>query len=238
MSTSQTAPVMEPTVGLARPPGCLVTFEGIEGTGKTTQIGRLSSRLTRAGWPTTVTREPGGTAVGERIRAVLLSPESIGMSPLAELMLYVADRAQHLGQVVLPALERGETVLCDRYVDATLAYQGYGRGLDLETIRELHRREPLDLRPRRTVLLDLDDPHTGLDRARRRNARSGLDCTEGRFEAERLAFHERVRDGYRRLAAEEPQRFRIVDAAGASDEVERGVLEALQDLFPDLGEPA
>lgn len=235
MSSSQTAPVMEPTAELVGPPGRFVTFEGIEGTGKTTQIDRLHRRLTDAGWSVTVTREPGGTALGREIRAVLLDPGNLWISPLAELLLYVADRAQHLEEIVLPALERGETVVCDRYVDATLAYQGYGRGLDLDTIRRLHGREPLDLKPSRTVLLDVD-PALGLERARDRNARSGLDRTEGRFEAETLAFHRRVREGYAALAEAEPLRFRVVDAAGGVDEVERGVLEALDDLFPDIGE--
>jgi len=213
--------------------GIWITFEGIEGTGKSTQIARLSDRMRRSGLSVVATREPGGTALGRSLRSLLLRPTDSPMDPLTELLLYAADRAQHLREVVLPALERGDTVLCDRYLDATLAYQGFGRGLGVDLVLDLHRQEPLDMRPRRTVLLDLD-PTLAVGRARRRNVGAGLDETEGRFEKERLEFHRRVRQGYLELASAEPDRFRVVDAAGTPDEVERRIAGALADLLdPD-----
>jgi dTMP kinase len=216
--------------------GTWITFEGVEGVGKSTQIERLAQRLRALGRPLTLTREPGGTPLGRGLRELLLRPTDTPMDPLAELLLYAADRAQHLREVVIPALERGELVLCDRYLDATLAYQGFGRGLGVDLVHELHQREPLDMRPRRTVLLDLD-PARSVERARRRNVGAGLDETEGRFEKERLEFHRRVRQGYLELASAEPDRFRVIDAAGTTDEVERRITIALADLL-GLDRPA
>jgi dTMP kinase len=167
------------------------------------------------------------------LRALLLEDGNDAIDPWSELMLYVADRAQHLFEIVEPALASGRSVLCDRYADATLAYQGYGRGLSLERIRSLHAHAPLDRRPDRTVLLDLD-PRVGVDRARRRNADLGLEHAEGRFERERLEFHRRVRDGYLALAESEPFRFRIVAAEEGPSEVEARVANLLSDLFPAL----
>jgi dTMP kinase len=213
--------------------GCFVTFEGIEGSGKTTQIARLAGRLDVGGDPAVVTREPGGSHLGQRLRALLLGGEIASIEPIAELCLYVADRVQHLTEVVEPALASGTHVLCDRYFDATLAYQGFARGLDLDYIRRLHQKPPLDRRPQRTILLDLD-PELGLDRARRRNDDLGLKDTEGRFEKETVAFHRRVREGYLSLAEAEPFRFRIVAAEGTEDEIEARVADLLSDLFPSL----
>lgn len=213
--------------------GCFVTFEGIEGSGKTTQIARLAERLDEAGEPAVVTREPGGSPLGRRLRSLLLGAEIARIDPMAELLLYVADRVQHLRELVEPALASGSHVLCDRFLDATLAYQGYARGLDLELIRLLHQKPPLDRRPHRTILLDLD-PELGLSRARRRNGELGIDSEEGRFEREALAFHRRVREGYLALADAEPFRFRIVAAEGTSDEIAARVADLLSDLFPAL----
>jgi dTMP kinase len=214
-----------------RAAGRFVTFEGIEGSGKTTQVTRLAERLRRLGQRVATTREPGGTDVGRQLRAVLLRPAEHPMASRTELLLYAADRAQHLHEVVLPALERGEVVICDRYLDATLAYQGHGRGIAAEEILELHRRAPLDLRPRRTVLIDLETS-IGLSRARDRD-HGETARLEGRFEAEEVAFHERVRRGYLELARLEPARFRIVDGAAEANGVEREVWSALADVFPD-----
>jgi dTMP kinase len=209
--------------------GRFVTFEGIEGTGKSTQLVRLARRWTELGADVVATREPGGTELGRRLRGLLLRPAERPPCPEAELLAYVADRAQHLVEVIEPALARGAIVLCDRYADATLAYQGYGRGMDLRWIRELHRRPPLDRVPDRTVLLDLD-PETALERARRRDFERA--SGEGRFEQESLDFHRRVREGYLDLAAAAPQRIRLVDAAGDEDAVARRVVLALDDLLP------
>jgi dTMP kinase len=213
--------------------GCFVTFEGIEGSGKTSQIARLAVRLDQAGESAIVTREPGGSPLGRRLRSLLLGGETARIDPMAELLLYVADRAQHLSELVEPQLASGTHVMCDRFLDATLAYQGFARGLDLEFIRLLHQKPPLDRRPHRTILLDLD-PEIGLDRARRRNGELGLETTEGRFEREALAFHRRVREGYLALADAEPFRFRIVAAEGTQDDIEARIADLLSDLFPAL----
>jgi dTMP kinase len=211
-----------------------ITFEGTEGVGKTTQIERLAARLEHAGRIVRLTREPGGTALGRRLRAVLLEPTDRPMAPVTELLLYTADRAQHLTEVILPSLFRGEVVLCDRFLDATLAYQGHARGLGFETVLDLHRQPPLDSRPDRTVLLDMP-AQRALGRALDRNADSGQQASEGRFEAERLEFHERVRAGYLALARDEPERIRVVRADGEADEVEALIVSELSDLFPEIG---
>lgn len=212
-----------------------ITLEGIEGSGKSTQLHRLSERLRRIGLSVAVTREPGGTNLGARIRSLLLRADGPSITPLTELLLYTADRAQHLSEVILPALAGGEVVLCDRYLDATLAYQGYGRELGVSPVLELHRQPPLDRRPDRTLLFDLDVA-VGLERARERNRVAGLDVTEGRFEDETVEFHERVRRGYLELAGADTQRFRVIDAAAKPDKVERKVVDALRDWWSDLDE--
>ncbi len=217
----------------AKARGLFVTFEGTEGTGKSTQLQRIATRLARAGVDAVVTREPGGTEYGRRLRALLLKEDAAPLSATAELLLYAADRAQHLEEVVLPALARGTLVLCDRYLDATVAYQGFGRRLGAERVLDLHRQPPLSLRPDRTVLLDMD-PAEALARARRRNRANPRQRAEGRMEAERIAFHKRVRSGYRSLAQLEPDRFRVVRAGGAPLAVESRVREALRDLLPAL----
>jgi dTMP kinase len=213
--------------------GWFVTFEGIEGSGKTTQINRLAEKLHAGDEPVLVTREPGGSPLGRRLRTLLLGEDASGISPMAELLLYVADRAQHVHEVIAPALAAGTHVLCDRYTDATIAYQGFARGIDPAYIRALHARPPLDRRADRTILLDVD-PEVGLDRARRRNDDLGLELTEGRFEREALAFHGRVREGYLALAEDDPFRFRIVAAEGGPAEIEARIADLLSDLFPCL----
>ena len=201
-----------------------ITFEGIEGCGKTTQLRHLAERLEAAGHAVLTTREPGGCPIADAVRGILLDSANRDMAPRTELLLYAAARAQHVEEVIRPALAAGRTVLCDRYCDATLAYQGYGRGLDLELIAELNRIASGGLVPDLTLLLDFP-AEKGLARARARNAgNDGPD--EGRFEAESLAFHRRVRDGYLQLAAAH-ERFRLVDARGERDEVARRVAGAV-----------
>ena len=212
------------------PPGLFVTFEGVEGCGKSTQILRLARRLEEHGREVVLTREPGGTVIGTRLRAVLLGEFDPPVSPVAEMMLYAADRAQHLTEIIEPALARGAVVLSDRFIDASLAYQGYGRRLGCSLILDLHRHPPLDRRPHRTVLFDLD-PAEGLRRARERNDDRGVAHTAGRFEDEELSFHERVRDGYLLLAGQDPARFRVIDAGGTATVVEERVWSAVRDLF-------
>ncbi len=198
--------------------GTFITFEGIEGTGKSTQIVRLANHLTAHGRAVTLTREPGGTPIGDQVRKILLDPANAALDPKSELLLYAAARAQHLAELIAPALAAGRIVLCDRFSDATLAYQGFGRGLSLDLIGELDRIVTTGMRPDLTVLLDIDAA-SGLERARGRNRRSGLEA-EARFENEELFFHERVRRGYLELAKGDPGRFRIIDASPTEEEIQ------------------
>jgi dTMP kinase len=207
-----------------------VTFEGIEGSGKSTQIKLLAETLTARGRSVVLTREPGGSELGRTLRAILLSVETRDLTSRAELFLYLADRAQHAASVIRPALIAGKAVLCDRYADSTVAYQGYGRGLDLAGLDALNAMAVDNLWPGRTILLDLD-PETGLTRARNRNRRKGATAAEGRFEAEDLAFHGRVRQGYLALAARHPERFVVIDATAPRDVVTRGILDAVSPLL-------
>jgi dTMP kinase len=190
-----------------------ITFEGIEGCGKTTQIGHLTSYLKRTDRPFLLTREPGGTEVGEKIRQILLSSENARIEPMAELFLYAAARVQHFRQVIRPALGDGKIVLCDRYADATLAYQGFGRGLDPAWIEEIHARSVENVKPDLTFLLDLP-VEEGLRRAWKRIEKNQV--KEDRFEKEAVDFHQRVREGYLTLARREPRR--IIALEGMKDE--------------------
>jgi dTMP kinase len=185
-----------------------ITFEGIEGCGKTTQIGLLTSFLKSLHRPFLLTREPGGTGMGEQIRRILLSSENVGIEPMAELYLYAAARVQHLRQVISPALREGKIVICDRFADATLAYQGYGRGMDLAWIEEIHARTMENVKPDLTFLLDLP-VEEGLRRALKRMENHSV--KEDRFEKEALDFHQRVREGYLILARNEPRRIIVLD---------------------------
>ncbi len=209
--------------------GAFITFEGIEGSGKSTQIALLARYLAEHGNAVTLTREPGGTAIGDQVRKILLDPANKALTPRAELLLYAAARAQHLEELVRPGLEAGRIVLCDRFSDATLAYQGHGRGLDEATINALDRIATDGLRPRLTILLDIDAA-AGLARARGRNSSRGLE-TEARFENEELAFHERVRRGYLVLAGAEPGRFRVIDAARTPEEIQRDIQAVVEDVL-------
>lgn len=186
--------------------GLFITFEGPEGSGKTTQIRLLAEWLRHSGCDVLTTREPGGTRIGDAIRALLLDPDHGEMSPAAEILLFSAARAQHVSEVIRPQLERGGFVLCDRFADSTLAYQGYGRGLDLAELRRITAFATGGLTPDLTVCLDLPAAE-GL--ARKLNADS---AEWNRMEQEQLAFHERVREGYLALAAEEPERWVVIDA--------------------------
>lgn len=206
--------------------GMFITFEGIEGSGKSTQIVLLANYLSAHNRSVTLTREPGGTVIGDKIRKILLDPEHTVLGPKAELLLYAAARAQHLEELIAPELRAGRIVLCDRFSDATLAYQGYGRGLSLDLINELDRMVTSGLRPDLTVLLDIDAAQ-GLARARGRNSSRGLE-TEARFENEQLAFHERVRQGYLAQARREPERFRQVDASATPDQIQSRIREIVE----------
>ncbi|MGD9079136.1 MAG: dTMP kinase [Desulfobacterales bacterium] len=207
-----------------------ITLEGIEGSGKTTQIGRLVEFLEKKGISCVTTRQPGGTLIGENIRSILLDPANSALAPLAELLLYMADRAQHIHELIRPALNNGKTVVCDRYFDATLVYQGFARGLSIELIGQLHQILFDDLKPDVTLLLDLP-PQVGLERAWQQLNNGQRSGDESRFEAEALAFHEKVRAGYLELARLEPDRFRIVDAAQSPDEVFTAIREIVSSVL-------
>lgn len=186
--------------------------------------------LKRLGRDCVVTREPGGTAIGQAVRDILLSSANRVMDPMAELLLYMADRAQHLAQIIRPALAAGNIVICDRYYDATVAYQGYARGLDIDRIHALHTTAIGELTPDLTLLFDLP-PQLGLTRAWRRIEAGGGSARETRFEEETIEFHRRVRAGYLELARKEPDRFRVIDAARSIEAVRSDLERALRDVF-------
>jgi dTMP kinase len=194
----------------------LITFEGIEGSGKSTHARLLGDHLRTLGWDPLVTHEPGGTPLGEPIRRLVLEVGSTPITPLAELLLYCADRAQHVDQVIRPALAAGRPVVCDRFSDSTIAYQGHGRGLDLEVVRTIedHARDGLTAE----LTFVFDCPATeGLARARRRA------IAADRIEGAPLAFHERVRQGFLALAALRPERYCVLDSTGTIDDIQRQV---------------
>jgi dTMP kinase len=205
--------------------GRLITFEGIEGSGKTTQLATAAAALARQGVACLATAEPGGTCLGAAIRELLLGAGHHGMAAEAEVLLFAADRAQHTAEVLRPALQRGTVVLCDRFIDATIAYQGFGRGLDREVLALLNRFAAASLRPDLTLLFDLA-PEEGLRRARVRSTAAGTGAAD-RIEGEALAFHRRIREGYLQLAAAEPERFRVVAAGGTVAAVGREVIAHL-----------
>lgn len=201
-----------------------ITFEGIEGSGKSTQLRRLAEHLRAAGHSVVETREPGGTPAGAAIRSLLLGDPAVALSPLAELLLYCADRAQHVAERVRPALASGAIVLCDRFSDSTIAYQGFGRGLDVAMVTDLDARARDGLWPTLTFLLDCPVAE-GLRRAAARAGKGD------RFEQAPAEFHENIRRGFRQLAAAEPDRFVVLDALGPIEQTTaRVVTETLRRL--------
>jgi dTMP kinase len=213
--------------------GSFITFEGIEGCGKSTQARRLHAALVAASRPALLTREPGGTVVADAVRAVLLDPAHAGMAPETELLLFAAARADHVRRVVEPALQAGTHVVCDRFHDSTHAYQGAGRGLDAALIQRIDAAARGDLLPDVTVLLDLP-ADLGLGRARGRNAGGADGGAEGRLDDEDLAFHRRVRSGFLRRAGDEPRRIWVVDAHGGEEDVASRVVALVRRVLPGL----
>ena len=208
--------------------GCFITLEGGEGVGKSTNVSFVRDCLTAAGKTVVVTREPGGTSLGERIRSILLDGRTEGMDPNTELLLMFAARAEHLGSVVRPALERGDWVVCDRFTDATYAYQGGGRGIAWERIAALENWVQADLRPDLTLLLDAP-PEVGRTRMRDRSGQPD------RFEQEQRAFFERVRAAYLTLADRESRRYRVIDAARPLSEVQDRLQQILNEFCRNAG---
>jgi len=211
--------------------GKFITFEGLDGTGKSTQLRRLAAALREAGHKVIETREPGGTPTAEKIRKILLDSGTAGLSPLAEMALMFASRAQHIAEVIEPALASGSIVLCDRFTDSTEAYQGGGRKLGSDSVRELHRVLCGNLQPDLSILLD-SDPHSSLSRARRRNKiasrTAGRSHDENRFEQETGTFFARVREGYAAIARREPGRVITIDARGTPGQTHQRIVEVVR----------
>ena len=214
------------TTAPSRLPGLFITFEGPEGSGKSTQIKRLAADLEAAGRTVILTREPGGTPAGDRIRSILLDKTGISLEPETEVFLMLAQRTEHWRKVIAPAKARGCVILCDRYFDSSLAYQGYGRGIDVAAIRNLHFEFlGSEFLPDATVLFDLP-PEKGLERVRT----SGRGAPD-RIDSEELAFHRRVREGYLAVAAAEPGRYLVIPAVRDVTQVARDVTAALNARF-------
>jgi dTMP kinase len=212
--------------------GLFITAEGIEGSGKTTQIQLLDRLIRASGHNTVLTKEPGGTDLGERVRAILLDPQEEGMDARTELFLYAASRRQHVVELIRPSLERGAIVLCDRFTDATLAYQGFGRLLDLDRLRSINDWATEGTAPDLTLIFDVPEA-LGLERAKARNRMLDLQ-RESRLEGEDLRFHRRVREGYLALAAENPRRYAVIDARGSLEEVFARTVAELNRRLPRL----
>jgi dTMP kinase len=213
--------------------GKFITFEGLDGTGKSTQLRKLAAVVRAGGQRVVETREPGGTMTGEKIRRVLLDSGTAGLSPLAEMALMFASRAQHIAEVIEPALAAGSIVLCDRFTDSTEAYQGSGRRLGSHAVRELHRVLCGNLQPDLTILLD-SDAAASLNRARRRNKRASKVASrshhgdENRFEQETRAFFARVHEGYLAIADREHGRVAVVDARGTPGQTHQKIVEVVR----------
>jgi dTMP kinase len=210
--------------------GKLISFEGIDGCGKTTQLGLLERYLKERNLPFISTREPGGTGIGKKIRAVLLDVSDEAVEPLTEMLLYAADRAQHVRQLVLPALAEGKLVLSDRFFDATTAYQGYGRGFELALVQRLNELATGGLKPDLTLLFDLE-VKLGLGRMRQRSDVGQTAEQPDRLDLEPTEFHRRVRQGYLTMAAQEPARIRVIPAAGTIEEVYKLMLAEVESLL-------
>lgn len=209
--------------------GAFITFEGIDGCGKSTQLRLLASELRMRGVPVVATREPGGTPLGKRLRTALLDVQE-QVDPLTELLVFAADRAQHVRKHLLPALERNQVVLSDRYADATVAYQGAGRGFEAKLIEEIVQLATGGLKPDLTLLFDLSVPESAV-RTRKRVQNKRTD----RLDVEDEAFHMRVRDAYLRIAKAEPERFRIIDASGSVEDTQRRVMEIVMPFLEERG---
>ena len=210
--------------------GIFITLEGIDGCGKSTQGEMLAEQLKRRGFEIVVTREPGGTAIGEGIRQLMVSDASVHVAPTTELLLYVAARAQHVAELIKPSLDSAKIVISDRYTDSTVAFQGYGRGLDLDVIERLNQFATGGLRPDLTIVFDLD-PVTARSRVGSRPVGGLL----GAFDEQHAVFHERMRAGYLKMAENEPSRIRVVDATGAADETHERVISIVLKKIEEVG---
>ncbi len=209
--------------------GLFITFEGPDGSGKTTQAQLLYEYLQGRGYPVFLTREPGGTGIGDQIREVLHSLENTEMLPQTEILLYSASRAQLVGQIIRPHLARGEIVLCDRYADSTLAYQGYGHGLDLQVLQVITAFATGGLKPDLTIYLDID-----IEEGLRRKlvAHQAGEAEWNRMDQQELAFHRRVREGYLQMVAAEPERWVVIEAAQPADAAQQAIRAEVEAKLP------
>ena len=215
-------------IGVER--GLFLSFEGTEGSGKSTQMRLLVERLRHDGLTVIENQEPGATTIGKQIRRILLDPAHREMAPMTELLLMFASRAQAVAEIILPALERGDIVVSDRFTDSTLAYQGFARGLGFDTVLAAHQLALGSLLPDMTIAMELDI-EIGLDRARRRNeGQVGIPC-ESRLDQQSLEFHQRVAEGYRKIAQAEPRRFRMVDGNGEPGQVAQRVWAQVKEIL-------
>lgn len=207
--------------------GIFITFEGLDGSGKTTQVQLLADFLREQGYEVVLTREPGGTPLAEAIRQVILTPTDEALAPMTEILLYAASRAQHVAELVQPALAAGKIVISDRFLDSSIAYQGYGLGWDVDLIKNVNRGAINGCLPQMTVLVDLET-ETALERIRKRDGENA-----DRIESRELLFHRRVREGFLALAAEEPQRFMKIEAATKTpEEIQQEIRLRLKDYLP------
>ena len=211
-----------------------ITLEGGEGSGKTSQINRLAQILTDIGYRVVTSREPGGTAEGESIRDLLVQRDGGNWTPMAEVLLLNAARSMHISEIIQPALDKGKIVICDRFTDSTMAYQGYGRGMNLEKIQEIQNSVVGDITPDLTFILDID-VKAGLERSQKRLASNqGTEKTEDRFERMELEFHEKLRQGFLEIAKKEPKRCHVLDATQSIDDISvqmsKITLECLQKI--------
>ena len=215
-------------------PGTFITFEGIDGSGKSTQLRLLGNFLRGRGCDALLTREPGGTALGVRLRAALLDAME-EVDPLTELLVFAADRAQHVRRVLLPALQAGKVVISDRYADATVAYQGAGRGFSPELISQIVQLATEGLKPDLTLLFDLSIDESTSRTARRTSGRSSGKLTRDRLDIEKADFHERVRDAYLQIALAEPERVKLIDTSGPVEQTQERVKEILVPFLQSRG---
>lgn len=207
--------------------GIFVTFEGIEGCGKTTQAKKLTNYLRKRGFNVLETREAGGTEIGEKIREILHDTRNTKMDPMTEVFLFEAARRQHIIEIIKPSLDRGEIVICDRFMDATIAYQGYGRSLRKSILKKLNSLATDNIVPHITFLLDME-VNTGLKRAEKRRNTLNFPFIIDRYEAENLRFHESIRQGYLKIAKKEPERFIILDANQDIESIHSIIIEKLE----------
>lgn len=213
--------------------GFFISFEGTEGSGKTTQMRMLVERLRSMGFAVTENQEPGATTIGTQIRHILLNPEHGEMAPMTELLLMFASRAQAAAEIIVPALERGEIVVSDRFTDSTLAYQGEARGLGFDAVMKAHSLALGTLTPDLTICMTIDIEN-GLARAHRRNHSNDKGASEARLDQQSLEFHKRVGEGYRKIATQDPKRFRTVAGDGTPAEVAERVWGAIRSVLPKM----